>query len=190
MTTLRANVPQKATKDLEPRQPLSDELNLPSPDDSQSHVFIPTFHSAILQVLISFLATSFRRKLFTSKALNTKEKFLIRRWRRAQRFIKLTETPHVDGRSVGEAEDDFGWPIEAGLNVRVHLAVWVARASKIDDFDRTAATLLQQHIFLPIKNLIEKLFTCLLEGSVNRKFSHNENASDGFSAPKPGRVQQ
>lgn len=51
----------------------------------------------------------------------------------------------------------------------------VARAAKINDFDGTAATLFQQHIFLSIKNLIEKLFTCLLVGSMNRKFSHSEN---------------
>jgi hypothetical protein len=34
------------------------------------------------------------------------------------------------------------------LDVRVHLAVRVAGASKVDDFDGTAAALLQQHIFL------------------------------------------
>lgn len=104
-------------------------------------------------------------------------------------FIKLTETPHVDGCSVGEAEDDFRRPVEAGLNVRVHLAVGVAGAAKIDDFDRTAATLLQQHIFLSIKNLIGKLFTCLLEGSVNRKFPHSKSAAPQLVGA-PGRAQQ
>lgn len=64
------------------------------------------------------------------------------------KFRKLTETPHVDWCSIGKTKNDFGWPIETWLDVRVNFAVWIARAAEINDFDWTAATLLQQNIFL------------------------------------------
>jgi hypothetical protein len=58
------------------------------------------------------------------------------------------ETPHVDGRAVGQSEDDLGTPVEPRLDVREDALVIVARRAEVDDLDRAAAPLLQQHVLL------------------------------------------
>jgi hypothetical protein len=61
---------------------------------------------------------------------------------------KLTQTPHVDGRAVGQTEDDLRRAVEARLDVGEHPVVGVARTAKVDHFDAGTAALLQQHVFL------------------------------------------
>lgn len=56
------------------------------------------------------------------------------------------EAPHVDGRAIGQTEDDFRGAIKPRLDVRVDALMRVTRATEIDDFDRAAAALFQQHI--------------------------------------------
>lgn len=65
---------------------------------------------------------------------------------------KLTQTPHVDRRAVGQAEDDLRRAVEARLDVGEHPVVGVARTAKVDHFDARTAALLQQHVFLLDKN--------------------------------------
>jgi len=64
---------------------------------------------------------------------------------------KLTQTPHVDRRAVGQAEDDLRRAVEARLDVGEHPVVGVARTAKVDHFDAGTAALLQQHVFLHSK---------------------------------------
>lgn len=59
-----------------------------------------------------------------------------------------TEGPHINGRAVGQPEDDLGAAIEPRLDVRVDALVAVARRAEVYHLDRAAAALLQQYIFL------------------------------------------
>lgn len=61
------------------------------------------------------------------------------------------ERPHVDGRTVGQAEDDLGAAVEPRLDVRVDALVAVARRAEVYHLDRAAAALLQQYVFLRVK---------------------------------------
>lgn len=60
----------------------------------------------------------------------------------------LTEAPHVDGRSVRQAEDHFRRAVKARLDVRVDALVSVARAAEVDHLDRAGAAVLEQHVLL------------------------------------------
>ena len=61
---------------------------------------------------------------------------------------KHTQTPHVDGRSVGQAKDHLRRPVEPGLNVRIHPLMGVARAAEIDDLDARRTPRLEQDVLL------------------------------------------
>lgn len=61
---------------------------------------------------------------------------------------QLTHTPHVNGRAVLQAEDDFRAAIEARLDVGVDAGVRVAWASKVYHFDGGTAPRFQQDVFL------------------------------------------
>ena len=45
------------------------------------------------------------------------------------------QTPHVDRRGVGHAEQDLGRAVESRLDVRVDRLSFVAGRAKVDDFD-------------------------------------------------------
>jgi len=72
----------------------------------------------------------------------------------------LTKTPHVDGSSVGQAEDDLWRAVEARLDVGEHSVVSVTRTAKVDHFDACAAPLLQQHVFLKSQIVSDWHFLC------------------------------
>lgn len=66
--------------------------------------------------------------------------------------MKPTQAPHVDGRAVGQPQDDLWGAVEPGLDVGVHPLVSVAGTSKVDHLYGAAPTLFQQDILLGNKN--------------------------------------
>lgn len=58
-----------------------------------------------------------------------------------------SDAPHIDGHAIRHAEDDFGRPVEARLNVGIHLFVFEATRAKVDDFDLRVHGMCQQNVF-------------------------------------------
>ena len=56
------------------------------------------------------------------------------------------EGPHVDGRSIRDAQHDLRRPVETRLDVGVYLFVFKAARSKIDDLDARFVDLSQQDV--------------------------------------------
>lgn len=55
--------------------------------------------------------------------------------------------PHIDRRSVPDAQDHLGCPVEPALNVGVELFVLVAAAAQVDQSQARLVGLLQHHVF-------------------------------------------
>ena len=69
------------------------------------------------------------------------------KWVTNVEFIENTsKAPHINSRTIGNTEDNFGSPIESGLNVCINLLVLKAPTSKINDLDTWLVDLSKQNI--------------------------------------------
>jgi len=57
------------------------------------------------------------------------------------------ERPHVDAKAVAAAENDLGTAVEAGLDVGVHLLLFAAGGTKVDDADVGFAGFAEEDVF-------------------------------------------
>jgi len=62
-------------------------------------------------------------------------------------FIENTsKAPHINSSTIGNAENNFGSPIESGLDIRINLLVFKTSTTKINDLNTRLVDLSKQDV--------------------------------------------